>query len=44
MYAGKPITLFPGHLPLTSANICAVLAASPDVRQCYAVPYVIKVR
>ncbi|KZW00808.1 acetyl-CoA synthetase-like protein [Exidia glandulosa HHB12029] len=42
MYAGKPITLFPGHLPLTSANICAVLAASPDVRQCYAVPYVIK--
>ncbi|EJD50787.1 L-aminoadipate-semialdehyde dehydrogenase [Auricularia subglabra TFB-10046 SS5] len=42
MYAGKPMTLFPGHLPLTSANICAVLAASPDVRQCYAVPYVIK--
>ncbi|KAH7098977.1 L-aminoadipate-semialdehyde dehydrogenase [Auriculariales sp. MPI-PUGE-AT-0066] len=42
MYAGKPITLFPGHLPLTSANICAVLKASPDVRQCYAVPYVIK--
>ncbi|KAJ7623485.1 L-aminoadipate-semialdehyde dehydrogenase [Roridomyces roridus] len=42
MYAAKPITLFPPHLPLTSANICAVLAASPPVTQCYAVPYVIK--
>ncbi|KAH8824644.1 L-aminoadipate-semialdehyde dehydrogenase [Flagelloscypha sp. PMI_526] len=42
IYAGKPLTLFPGHLPLTSANICKVLEASPDVRQCYAVPYVIK--
>ncbi|KAK7031412.1 L-aminoadipate-semialdehyde dehydrogenase [Favolaschia claudopus] len=42
MYATKPITLFPPHLPLTSANICAVLAASPPVKQCYAVPYVIK--
>ncbi|KAJ6496764.1 L-aminoadipate-semialdehyde dehydrogenase [Mycena vulgaris] len=42
MYAAQPITLFPPHLPLTSANICAVLAASPHVTQCYAVPYVIK--
>ncbi|KAK7690571.1 hypothetical protein QCA50_005669 [Cerrena zonata] len=42
MYPGRPITLFPPHLPLTSANICAVLAASPPVRQCFAVPYVIK--
>lgn len=43
MYSTQPITLFPPHLPLTSANICAVLAASPPVRQCFAVPYVIKV-
>ncbi|KAJ7065190.1 L-aminoadipate-semialdehyde dehydrogenase [Mycena amicta] len=42
MYAAQPITLVPPHLPLTSANICAVLAASPPVTQCYAVPYVIK--
>ncbi|KAJ7746849.1 L-aminoadipate-semialdehyde dehydrogenase [Mycena maculata] len=42
MYSAKPITLFPPHLPLTSANICAVLAASPPVKQCFAVPYVIK--
>ncbi|KAJ7918788.1 L-aminoadipate-semialdehyde dehydrogenase [Mycena leptocephala] len=42
MYSTQPITLFPPHLPLTSANICAVLAASPPVRQCFAVPYVIK--
>ncbi|KAJ7626417.1 L-aminoadipate-semialdehyde dehydrogenase [Mycena polygramma] len=42
MYATKPITLFPPHLPLTSSNICAVLAASPPVKQCFAVPYVIK--
>lgn len=43
LYPGRPITLFPPHLPLTSANICAILAASPPVRQCFAVPYVIKV-
>ncbi|KAJ7132141.1 L-aminoadipate-semialdehyde dehydrogenase [Mycena epipterygia] len=42
MYSTQPITLFPPHLPLTSANICAVLKASPPVRQCFAVPYVIK--
>ncbi|KAJ6624936.1 L-aminoadipate-semialdehyde dehydrogenase [Mycena sp. CBHHK59/15] len=42
MYSSQPITLFPPHLPLTSANICAVLAASPPVTQCFAVPYVIK--
>ncbi|KAF9458834.1 L-aminoadipate-semialdehyde dehydrogenase [Collybia nuda] len=42
LYPGRPITLFPPHLPLTSANICAILAASPPVRQCFAVPYVIK--
>ncbi|KAK0493925.1 L-aminoadipate-semialdehyde dehydrogenase [Armillaria luteobubalina] len=42
MYPGQPLTLFPHHLPLTSSNICAVLAASPLVRQCYAVPYIIK--
>ncbi|KAK0193418.1 L-aminoadipate-semialdehyde dehydrogenase [Armillaria mellea] len=38
IYPGQPLTLFPPHLPLTSSNICAVLAASPPVRQCYAVP------
>ncbi|KAJ3895239.1 L-aminoadipate-semialdehyde dehydrogenase [Lentinula edodes] len=42
MYPGRPFTLFPPHLPLTSANICAVHALSPDTRQCFAVPYVIK--
>ncbi|KAK0470220.1 L-aminoadipate-semialdehyde dehydrogenase [Desarmillaria tabescens] len=42
IYPGQPLTLFPPHLPLTSSNICAVLAASPPVRQCHAVPYVIK--
>ncbi|KAJ7113690.1 L-aminoadipate-semialdehyde dehydrogenase [Mycena crocata] len=42
MYSTQPITLFPPHLPLTSANICSVLKASPPVRQCFAVPYVIK--
>ncbi|KAF8190422.1 hypothetical protein K438DRAFT_1971284 [Mycena galopus ATCC 62051] len=42
MYSTQPITLFPPHLPLTSANICAVLKASPPVTQCFAVPYVIK--
>ncbi|SJK99598.1 related to LYS2  len=42
IYPGQPLTLFPPHLPLTSSNICAVLAVSPPVRQCYAVPYVIK--
>ncbi|KAK7060800.1 hypothetical protein VNI00_000533 [Paramarasmius palmivorus] len=42
MYPGKPMTLFPPHLPLTSANICAVYEASPPTRQCFAVPYVIK--
>ncbi|KAJ7355604.1 L-aminoadipate-semialdehyde dehydrogenase [Mycena albidolilacea] len=42
MYSTQPITLFPPHLPLTSANICAVLKASPPVKQCFAVPYVIK--
>ncbi|ESK87402.1 l-aminoadipate-semialdehyde dehydrogenase [Moniliophthora roreri MCA 2997] len=42
MYPGKPMTLFPPHLPLTSANICAVHAASPPTNQCFAVPYVIK--
>lgn len=42
MYSGKPMTLFPGHLPLTCANICQVIKASPPVQQCFAVPYVIK--
>ncbi|KAJ3777681.1 L-aminoadipate-semialdehyde dehydrogenase [Lentinula raphanica] len=42
LYPGQPFTLFPPHLPLTSANICAIHALSPDVRQCFAVPYVIK--
>ncbi|KAJ7089700.1 L-aminoadipate-semialdehyde dehydrogenase [Mycena belliarum] len=42
MYSTQPITLFPPHLPLTSANICAVLAESPPVTLCFAVPYVIK--
>ncbi|THV03189.1 L-aminoadipate-semialdehyde dehydrogenase [Dendrothele bispora CBS 962.96] len=42
MYPGKPFVLFPPHLPLTSANICAVHAIAPDCRQCFAVPYVIK--
>ncbi|KAJ7257959.1 L-aminoadipate-semialdehyde dehydrogenase [Mycena haematopus] len=42
MYSTQPITLFPPHIPLTSANICAVLKASPPVKQCFAVPYVIK--
>ncbi|KAJ7460644.1 L-aminoadipate-semialdehyde dehydrogenase [Mycena latifolia] len=42
MYSTQPITLFPPHLPLTSTNICAVLAASPPVTLCFAVPYVIK--
>ncbi|KAF7293216.1 L-aminoadipate-semialdehyde dehydrogenase [Mycena chlorophos] len=42
IYAAQPFTLFPPHLPLTSSNICAILAASPPVTQCYAVPYVIK--
>ncbi|KAJ7695061.1 L-aminoadipate-semialdehyde dehydrogenase [Mycena rosella] len=32
----------PAPSPLTSANICAVLALSPPVTQCFAVPYVIK--
>ncbi|KAL1746963.1 hypothetical protein HDZ31DRAFT_32891 [Schizophyllum fasciatum] len=41
-YACQPITLFPPHLPLTSGNIVKVLAASPPVKQCFAVPYVIK--
>ncbi|KAJ3966024.1 L-aminoadipate-semialdehyde dehydrogenase [Lentinula raphanica] len=42
LYPGQPFTLFPPHLPLTSANICAIHALSPDTRQCFAVPYVIK--
>ncbi|KAK7454620.1 hypothetical protein VKT23_011373 [Stygiomarasmius scandens] len=42
MYPGKPFVLFPPHLPLTSANVCAVHAIAPDSRQCFAVPYVIK--
>ncbi|KAF5367566.1 hypothetical protein D9758_003797 [Tetrapyrgos nigripes] len=42
MYPGKPMVLFPPHLPLTSANICAVHAIARDCRQCFAVPYVIK--
>ncbi|KAJ3986293.1 L-aminoadipate-semialdehyde dehydrogenase [Lentinula detonsa] len=42
MYPGQPFTLFPPHLPLTSTNICAVHEQSPDTRQCFAVPYVIK--
>lgn len=36
------MTLYPPHLPLTSANICKVIEASPPVTQCFAVPYVIK--
>ncbi|KAK0470229.1 L-aminoadipate-semialdehyde dehydrogenase [Desarmillaria tabescens] len=42
IYPGQPLTLFPPHLPLTPRNICAVLAASPPVQECYAVPYIIK--
>ncbi|KAG7093526.1 putative NRPS-like protein biosynthetic cluster, variant 2 [Marasmius oreades] len=42
IYPGRPITLFPPHLPLTSANICAIHKVSPPARQCFAVPYVIK--
>lgn len=53
MYSNQPITLFPGHLPLTAANICAIIDARSAIakergeghsgmRQCFAVPYVIK--
>ncbi|KAJ4473884.1 L-aminoadipate-semialdehyde dehydrogenase [Lentinula aciculospora] len=42
LHAGRPFTLFPPHLPLTSTNICAVHAQSPDTRQFFAVPHVIK--
>ncbi|KZT19362.1 acetyl-CoA synthetase-like protein [Neolentinus lepideus HHB14362 ss-1] len=42
LYSGQPFTLFPPHLPLTCANICTVIDASPPIRQCFAVPYVIK--
>ncbi|KAL0568452.1 hypothetical protein V5O48_013531 [Marasmius crinis-equi] len=42
IYPGRPMTLYPPHLPLTSANLCAVHRSSPPTRQCFAVPYVIK--
>ncbi|TFK46758.1 L-aminoadipate-semialdehyde dehydrogenase [Heliocybe sulcata] len=51
LYCGQPFTLFPPHLPLTCANICSVIDHSlayskrdgvPGMRQCFAVPYVIK--
>ncbi|GBE77228.1 putative three-domain protein [Sparassis crispa] len=42
-YNAVPFTLIPPHLPLTSANICRIIKASPArCRQCFAVPYVIK--
>lgn len=42
-YYAKPFTLFPPHLPLTSRNICRVIASSPDPpEQHFAVPYVLK--
>ncbi|PCH34315.1 L-aminoadipate-semialdehyde dehydrogenase [Wolfiporia cocos MD-104 SS10] len=42
-YAGVPFALFPPHLPLTSANICKVIKATPiPCPLCFAVPYVIK--
>ncbi|KAJ7593365.1 L-aminoadipate-semialdehyde dehydrogenase [Mycena floridula] len=45
MYAGKRVVLFPGHLPLTCANIVRMIAQGEEgqpLKQCYAVPYVIK--
>ncbi|KAJ4414053.1 putative NRPS-like protein biosynthetic cluster [Gnomoniopsis sp. IMI 355080] len=42
-YHGKTFTLMPPHLPLTSANICKVIRASPSRPvQHFAVPYVLK--
>jgi long-subunit acyl-CoA synthetase (AMP-forming) len=42
-YNAVPFTLFPPHLPLTSANICRIITTSPTIcKQCFAVPYVIK--
>lgn len=42
-YHGKTFTLMPPHLPLTSANICKVIRASPTPPvQHFAVPYVLK--
>lgn len=43
IYHGKTFTLMPPHLPLTSANICRIIRASPSPpRQHFAVPYVLK--
>ncbi|OSX67090.1 hypothetical protein POSPLADRAFT_1128883 [Postia placenta MAD-698-R-SB12] len=42
-YAGVPFSLFPPHLPLTSANICKVITKIPvHTPLCFLVPYVIK--
>ncbi|CAN8105946.1 unnamed protein product [Discula destructiva] len=42
-YHGKTFTLMPPHIPLTSANICKIIRASPTRPvQHFAVPYVLK--
>lgn len=42
-YHAKTFTLMPPHLPLTSANICMIIRASPTRPvQHFAVPYVLK--
>ncbi|CCM04467.1 uncharacterized protein FIBRA_06647 [Fibroporia radiculosa] len=42
-YAGVPFSLFPPHLPLTSANVCKAIKAVPvPCPLFFAVPYVIK--
>lgn len=42
-YHGKAFTLMPPHLPLTSANICRIIHASPTRPvQHFAVSYVLK--
>ena len=43
MYYAKAFTLMPPNLPLTSMNICNVIAKSPSPpKQHFAVPYVLK--
>ena len=43
MYHGKAFTLMPPNLPLTAANICRIIKASPSPPvQHFAVPYVHK--
>lgn len=43
IYHGKTFTLFPPHLPITSANIVRVINSSPTPPvQHFAVPYVLK--